>query len=91
MDGESALDIYRMDPDRIDLVILDLIMPGMGGKRCLEELLWLNPRVKVLIASGYSNTMPIKDTVERGAKNFLSKPYKAKEILESVRKILDED
>ena len=70
---------------------VDLIMPGMGGKRCLEELLKLNARVKVLIASGYSNTMPVKDTIERGARNFLSKPYKAKEILGVVRKILDED
>lgn len=91
VDGESALDLYRREQDRIDLVVLDLIMPGMGGKRCLEELLKANARARVLIASGYSDTIPIKETVAMGARNFIGKPYEIKKMLAMVRQVLDED
>jgi nitrogen-specific signal transduction histidine kinase/ActR/RegA family two-component response regulator len=91
VDGESALDLYRREQDRIDLVVLDLIMPGMGGKRCLEELLKANARARVLIASGYSDTVPIKETVALGAKNFIGKPYEIRKMLAMVRQVLDED
>ncbi|MBL7180809.1 MAG: PAS domain S-box protein [Desulfobacterales bacterium] len=91
VDGESALDLYRREQGRIDLVILDLIMPGMGGKRCLEKLLKSNARAKVVIASGYSDTGPVKETIEKGAKNFIGKPYEIRKMLEMVRQVLDED
>jgi len=53
-DGESALQVYQECRDRIDLVILDLIMPGSGSASGLQKLLEINPEVKVVIASGYS-------------------------------------
>ena len=52
--GEEALDIYRKQGAAIDLVVLDLSMPGMGGHACLQRLLALDPKARVLIASGYS-------------------------------------
>ena len=52
--GREALDMYTKAQEEISLVILDLIMPEMGGKQCLEELLKIDPAVKILIASGYS-------------------------------------
>ncbi|MBL7180335.1 MAG: PAS domain S-box protein [Desulfobacterales bacterium] len=91
VDGESALDLYRREQGRIDLVILDLIMPGMGGMRCLEELLKSNARAKVVIASGYSDTGPVKETIEKGAKNFIGKPYVIRKMLEMVRQVIDEN
>jgi signal transduction histidine kinase/DNA-binding response OmpR family regulator len=90
-DGETALALYRKERRRIDLVISDLIMPGMGGIKCLEELLRIYPGVKVLIVSGYSATISMKKTVEAGAKNFISKPYKIGELLKAVRDILDNE
>ena len=75
----------------MDLVILDLIMPGMGGHQCLRELLAVNPQVKVLISSGYSANGPMKEVAEGGAKEFITKPYEMKELLRVVRKVLDED
>jgi len=90
-DGESALEIYSEKKEEINLVILDIIMPGIGGRRCLEKLLKMNPRVKVIIASGYSINGPTKEVLEAGAKGFISKPYDMRGMLKTVRKILDED
>ena len=52
--GKEALEIYRMEKDRISLILLDLIMPVMDGKKCLEEILQVKSNAKVIIASGYS-------------------------------------
>ena len=90
-DGESALEIYSQNKEEINLIILDIIMPGMGGRHCLEKLLKMNPRLKVIIASGYSINGPTKEVIEAGAKGFISKPYDMRGMLKTVRKILDED
>jgi two-component system, cell cycle sensor histidine kinase and response regulator CckA len=89
-DGKEALSLYGSRKDRIDLVILDLIMPTMGGKDCLKELLKINPRARVLIASGYIADASRNDYVELGAKGFVPKPFKIKELLKGVREALDE-
>ena len=52
--GEVALELYRRRQEDIDLVILDLVMPGMAGNRCLEELLRINPEAQVIVASGHT-------------------------------------
>jgi len=90
-DGETALELYRKRRQDISLVILDLIMPGMGGKKCLEEILKLDPQAKVLIASGYSLNGPTKEALESGVRAFVRKPYEVKQMLEEVRKVLDQD
>ena len=90
-DGESALDLYREKKEDIDLVILDLIMPGMGGKRCMVELLKINPDVRVAIASGYSPDGPTKEILKNGAKGFINKPYDMRRMLKVVREVLDQD
>lgn len=87
--GREALEIYRSNQDRIGLVLLDLIMPEMGGKQCLEELLKINPRVNVVIASGYSANGPAKDAPASGAKGFVNKPFQLKDLLCVVRRTLD--
>ncbi len=88
-DGERALEIYRQDPARIHLIILDLVMPGMGGRRCLEALREVNPKVKVLLASGYSPDAPTDVALGWGARGFIQKPYALAEILGTVRAVLD--
>jgi two-component system, cell cycle sensor histidine kinase and response regulator CckA len=87
--GEEALEIYAGHKDDISLVILDLIMPGMGGKRCLEELLRIDPEVKVLVASGYSANGLTQDNKSRGTRGFVTKPYDSKDILTAIRRVLD--
>jgi len=88
-DGETALEIYRENKKKISLVILDIIMPGMGGRKCLEELLKINPELRIIIASGYSMNGPGKEILKAGAKGFISKPYNINQILKSVRETLD--
>jgi DNA-binding NtrC family response regulator len=75
--------------DAIALTILDLIMPGMGGKKCLEELLRIDPQIKVLIASGYSSRSIEFDNQLEAAVGFIRKPYDANAILSAVRDALD--
>jgi len=90
-DGESALELYEKENEHVDLVILDLSMPGMGGKRCLEKVLKVNPQVKVIIASGYSVNGPTKETIELGARDFISKPFEASHLLKKVREVLGDN
>jgi two-component system, cell cycle sensor histidine kinase and response regulator CckA len=88
-DGESALRIYQECGDRIDLVVLDLIMPGVGGAACLQKLLEINPEAKVVIASGYAVNVDTEKATERGAKAFIQKPYDVQHMLQVVRKVID--
>ncbi len=87
--GEKAIEIYKAQKERIDLVILDLGMPGMGGHKCLKELLKIDSHVKVIIASGYSEIGKVKETVESGASGFIGKPYQLADMLKKVREALE--
>lgn len=87
--GNEALEVYGAERGRISLVILDLIMPEMGGKQCLEGLLKIDPGTRVLIASGYSADAAIKEALAGLVKGFVSKPYDMRQILQLVRAALD--
>ncbi len=88
--GIEALAVYRKNQSDISLVILDLIMPEMGGMECLGELLKLDPNVKVLIASGFSPAGPARETIKAGVNGFIDKPFRAREMLRTIRRVLDE-
>ncbi len=90
-DGESALELYRKKQKRIDLVLLDLIMPGMNGRECLEELLKVNPRLKVVMTCSGLLGGSTKKLIESRAKGFLSKPYEIGEFPRVIREVLDGD
>jgi PAS domain S-box-containing protein len=87
--GESALELYRNKPNEIDLVILDLFMPGMGGMRCLEELLKINPHVRIIISSGYVVNGSTEKTIEERTRGYISKPFDREQILSLIREALD--
>ena len=86
--GEEAIELYKTEKDRIDLVILDLSMPGMGGHKCLKKLLKIDPKTKVIVASGYSAELHAKDTLASGAAAFIGKPYRLMDMLKKVRDVL---
>jgi len=86
--GEEALKRYATAEEKISLVILDLIMPGMGGKQCLQKLLQIDPNVKVVIASGYSVIEDGDETLTSGWKGFVCKPYNMRELLQTVHQAL---
>ncbi|MFO7569829.1 MAG: PAS domain S-box protein [Smithellaceae bacterium] len=88
--GEQALELYLTAKGQIHLVILDLIMPGGGGKKCLADLMAVDPCAKVLITSGYSSTQQTEDLTNAGASGFLQKPYRPEDLLFTIRRVLDQ-
>ncbi len=89
-DGESALRLYKKNKERIDLIILDLVMPGMGGERCLGELLRENPQARIIVASGHLPDEQTKEAIEAKTTGFISKPYDMTQMLKVVREALDQ-
>ena len=89
--GREALDLYGKERQSISLVILDLIMPQMGGKECLAQLLKIDPQLKTIIATGYSDEANRDELIEAGAKGFVSKPLEMAQFLRTVREVLDRD
>jgi CheY-like chemotaxis protein len=87
--GLEALDIYRLNRDRIDLVIMDMIMPGMGGGETFDRLKKINPNVKVLLSSGYSINGQASKIMERGCDGFIQKPFNIKQLSAKIREILE--
>ncbi len=89
-DGAEAVDIYRRQPDAIDLVILDLAMPRLSGAEALSELRKINPAVRVLISSGYSSDEDLRAVERAGVLGFVAKPYRPADLARRVRTALDE-
>jgi signal transduction histidine kinase/ActR/RegA family two-component response regulator len=88
--GEEALDIYAEKSGEIDLIIMDIGMPGMGGTNCLRKIIDMDPSAKVIVASGYSIDGHVKETSDAGAAGYIAKPYKLVDLLGEVRTVLDE-
>lgn len=86
-DGESALAQYTDQP--VDLVILDIGIPGMSGIKCLEKILSLDQKAKVIISSGTADVESPQQVLAKGAKAFLPKPYTGQELYEAVKAVLD--
>ena len=88
--GREAMDIATKEAGHIDLVLTDIVMPGMNGRGLVERLAGIRPRIKSLYMSGYTDD----DIVRRGfiepSKSFLQKPFTSEALLQTVRKVLDE-
>ena len=88
-DGSSAIDLYKNLKENIDLVILDMVMPEMGGGEVFDELKKINPQVKVLLSSGYSLNGQASRIIKRGCMGFIQKPFTIRDIASQLRKIID--
>jgi nitrogen-specific signal transduction histidine kinase/ActR/RegA family two-component response regulator len=88
--GEEALDIYRRQKSDIEMVILDMIMPDMSGGEVYDRLCEINPKVKVLLSSGYSLRGQASDILARGCKGFIQKPFNIKELSLKLREVIEE-
>jgi two-component system, cell cycle sensor histidine kinase and response regulator CckA len=87
--GQEALAIYSERGDEIDLVVMDMIMPGIGGGKTFDYLKGINPNVKVILASGYSVNGEARSIMERGCLDFIQKPFQLHELTGRIRKVLD--
>jgi two-component system cell cycle sensor histidine kinase/response regulator CckA len=86
--GQEAIAIYMEKGREIDLVVLDLIMPGMGGGKAFETLRNINPHLKVILSSGYSIDGEARRILENGCNGFIQKPFRMADISQKVREVL---
>jgi CheY-like chemotaxis protein len=87
--GEEG--ITRYFHNQVDLVLLDVSMPGIGGVECLRHIMTLSPEAKVIIISGYLCNGRVEEAMTLGAKALLTKPFSFEELGTTVRKVLEKD
>ncbi len=87
--GKEAIKIYKKCRKQIDIVIMDMIMPEVGGEDLYNKLKKINPDIKVLLSSGYDSNGLARRILSRGCNGFIQKPYKIKDLSLEIRKILD--
>jgi PAS domain S-box-containing protein len=88
MSGQEAIDVFKTDREKIDLVIMDMIMPEMGGGETFDRLKEIDPDVKVLLSSGYSINGQATKILRRGCDGFIQKPFNMNQLAEKVQQIL---
>ena len=88
-DGHKALNTFMEHADDIDLVVLDLSMPILSGREVMDQLQALDPKTRIIIASGYSSDNEIDELVAGGARAYIQKPYHISDLVGTVRAILD--
>ena len=86
-DGQQAVDVFSAEKDRIDLILLDLTMPILSGHEAFRHMLNLDPRVRVLFASGYA-VEQLTDLEKQMMAGFVKKPYRPNELLLAVEEAL---
>ncbi|MHC4871934.1 MAG: response regulator [Planctomycetota bacterium] len=88
--GAEAVELYRSSWQSIDLIILDMVMPQMGGHQAFLVMQQINPEIKAIIASGYSLEEKAQEILDAGAYSFLEKPFRRNELSIAVATALKE-
>ncbi len=86
--GMEAVEIYKDKKDVIDLVILDMVMPELGGGETFDKMKKVNPKIKVLLSSGYSKDGKATEILNRGCMGFIQKPFSLQKLSEKVNDVL---
>jgi len=86
--GQEAVETYRIRQDEIDLVILDMVMPRVGGGEAFDRLRRINPHVKVILCSGYSINGQATDILNRGCDAFIQKPFNLQTLLKQIQAVM---
>lgn len=87
--GQQAIDVYNSRQERVDLFIIDMIMPQMSGSELFDRLKKVGPTVKVLLSSGYSLDGQARKILNRGCDGFIQKPFTISQLSVKIRAILD--
>jgi CheY-like chemotaxis protein len=88
-DGKEAVEIFKKHPQEIDLVVLDMIMPKMGGGETYDRIKKIKPDVKVLLSSGFSINGQASEILNRGCNGFIQKPFNLQNLSQNLRAILE--
>ena len=86
--GQEAVEMYKKNQERIEMVLLDMVMPVMGGGETFDRIKEMNAKVKVLLSSGYSIEGEAKEILDRGCDAFIQKPFNLKELSRKIKEIL---
>ncbi len=89
--GKDAIAVYRENKEDVQLVILDMVMPDMGGGVVYDSLKEINPDVRVLLSSGYGLRGQAQEILDRGCNDFIQKPFDLIRMSQKIRRILDLD
>jgi len=87
-DGKEAIEVYQQNRQKVAMIILDLIMPEMGGGETYDRLKEIDPNVKVLLSSGYSLDGQATEILNRGCNGFLQKPFSMRDLSQKLREII---
>jgi CheY-like chemotaxis protein len=88
-DGVAAVEVYKQKKDEIDLVLADLGLPKLGGWEACRQMKAINPKVRVVIASGYLDPSAEQEMIDGGVEAFVNKPYLGGELTEKIRRLLE--
>ena len=86
-DGQAALDVFEENRDAVGIVLLDMIMPGKGGKETFLKFKALDPHIKILLCSGYSIHGEASRIMELGCDGFIQKPFNINELSSKLLEI----
>ena len=89
-DAEAALKVFKKNRDNVGIVLLDMIMPGMGGEEAYLEFKAIDPQIKILLCSGYSIHGGASRIMDLGCDGFIQKPFSIKELSTKVQEIIGE-
>ena len=87
--GLDAVEIYEENPDQIDLVLLDMIMPKAGGHQTFYKIRAIDPEAKILLSSGFVSEAEVHALLPQGACGFLPKPHRLPAVARAIREVLD--
>jgi DNA-binding NtrC family response regulator len=91
MNPVEALELFRADPHRFDLVITDMAMPRMTGDRLVKEMLKIRPDLPTILCTGFSEKIDEIKAKEIGICEYIEKPLTMIDLAKAVRKVLDEN
>lgn len=89
--GKVALDIFKEKKDSISIVLLDMVMPDMGGKETFEKMKEIDPGARVLLSSGYSLDGQASEIMSQGCDGFIQKPFSLKNLSQKVKEVLEKN
>ena len=87
--SSEALQLFRKDPDKYDLVITDMTMPGMTGDKLAQKFMEIRQDIPIILCSGYSEHITVEKAKKIGIREFVMKPLEMKGLAETIRKVLD--
>jgi len=86
--GKDAVSLFKTHADSVDLVILDLILPDLGGGEVFDRVREVRPDVRVILSSGYSMDGEADEIIQRGCHGFIQKPFNLKQLQDAVTQAL---